>query len=63
MNLHTPRYIWCLVWRTCIQIVQVLQSRGWLRSVHDIMGVDGDGLVQLDMIHAWEMRCWILLRL
>ena len=37
---------------TCIQIVQVLQSRGWLRSVHDNMGVDGDGLVQFDMIHA-----------
>ena len=43
VNLHTSRYIWCLVWRTCIQIVQVLQSRGWLRSVHDNMGVDGDG--------------------
>ena len=28
VNLHTPRYIWCLVWGTCIQIVQVLQSRG-----------------------------------
>ena len=62
VNLHTPRCIWCLVWGTCIQIVQVLQSRGWLRSVHDIVGVDGDGLVQFDMIHAWEMRCWILLR-
>ena len=57
VNLHTPRYIWCLVWGTCIQIVQVLQSRGWLRSVHDNMGVDGDGMVHFDMIHAWEMRC------
>ena len=25
------------------EIGQVLQSRGWLRSVHDNMGVDGDG--------------------
>ena len=63
VNLDTLRYVWCLVWRTCIQIVQVLQSRDWLRSVHDNMGVDGDGLVQFDMIHAWEMCCWILLRL
>ena len=43
VNLNTPRYIWCLVWKTCIQIVQVLQIRGWLRSVHEKMGVDGDG--------------------
>ena len=30
----------------------MLQSRGWLRSVHDNVGVDGDGVVQFDMIHA-----------
>ena len=42
----------------------MLQSYGWLRSVHDNnMGVDGDGLVQFDIISAWEMRRWILLRL
>ena len=52
VNLHTPRCIGCLVWGTCFQIVQVLQSRGWLRSVHDDMGVDGDGMVQFDMFHA-----------
>ena len=40
VNLHTPRCIGCLVWRTCFQIVQVLQSRGWLRSVHDNIGVE-----------------------
>ena len=38
-------------------------AESWLAQVHDNMGVDGDGLVQFDMIHAWEMRCWILLRL
>ena len=39
VNLHTSRCIWCLVWRTSSQ---VLQCSGWLRCVHDNMGVDGD---------------------
>ena len=63
MNLHTPRCIGCLVWGTYFQIVQVLQSRGWLRSVHDDMAVDGDGIVQFDMFHARGDALLNLLRL
>ena len=50
-SLHLSRKrVARLVWGTCFQIVQV--RRGWLRSVYDNVGVDGDERLWSSMARA-----------